>query len=295
MDYLEYAKEIVDNREGVIAAYGYGSAFSHQSGYSAKTKKSLDMIFVVDNLKKWNENNFKLHPRDYTKYTKAIFKCAPKAFLTNNTSVIYNVINDRYDKDFKYGLIEKERLLDDLKTWKHFYVCGRLQKPIYILKSNSEIDQAINLNRKYALLVSLLILNREVVKVSELLEQICHLSYDGDVRTLFAENPNKVKNIVNGSYDELVNMYCNNEFVDKKGQFVFVNLDRVYDELNNLPSDLMKKYDIHSKRYDDYLKKELNHKNLKESMAHPVKQFLVSGFSTCRKYMKEKVKKKNLK
>lgn len=295
MDYLEYAKEIVNKREDIIAAYGYGSAFSHQSGYLVDTKKSLDMIFVVDNIKKWNEKNFKLNKCDYTKYTKVIFKCMPKRFLTNSTSVIYNAITDRYDEDFKYGLIEKDRLLDDLKTWKHFYVCGRMQKPISVIKSNDEIDKAIESNRKYALLVSLLILNHDILKVSELLEQICRLSYDGDVRTLFVENPNKVKNIVNGSYDDLVNMYCHNEYVDIKGQFLFVNIDKVYEEINNLPEHLLRHHDKNIHHFSEYLKKGLRQKNLKESMVHPIKQFMVSGFTTSKKYMGEKIKKKNLK
>lgn len=297
MDYRKYAKELVNQREDIIAAYGYGSAFSHQSGYTENTKKSLDMIFVVEDIKKWNNKNFKLNKKDYTKYTKAIFKVVPKIILTNSTSVIYNVITKRYDEDFKYGLIEKERLIDDLTTWKHFYVCGRMQKPTYVIKGNKQIDEAIEYNRKSALLTALLILDADVIKLDDLLETICNLSYKGDVRTIFAENPNKVKNIVKGSKDLLINMYLNNSNINdeyilyNRGEFLFVDMDKVDEDKKYLPISILQKCEICGINLDEYIKR----KNLKESIAHPAKQFLVSGLSTCKDYMSEKIKKKNLK
>ena len=33
MEYKLYANKLVDEREDIIAAYGYGSGFIHQSGY----------------------------------------------------------------------------------------------------------------------------------------------------------------------------------------------------------------------------------------------------------------------
>ena len=294
MDYQKYAEELVNQREGIIAAYGYGSAFNHQQGYTKTTKKSMDMIFVVDNIKKWNKRNMLLHKQDYSTYTKAVFKITPKCLLTKGTSVIYNVVTDRYQEDFKYGLIEEKRLLTDLYNWKHFYVCGRMQKPLHVIKGNNQIDRAIKYNRGMALLASLIILDKEVITVQELLEQICMLSYSGDVRTLFAENPNKVKNIVQGSYDQLKDIYCYNEYIALKGDKVYVNLRKVYNDYFSLPASFYKP--VNSRlECSRYLKHKLQRKNLKESIEHPIKQFYVSGFSTCKKYMNEKMKKKTLK
>ena len=107
-DYINYklfAESIVENRPDIIAAYGYGSAFVHQSGYSYNTKKSLDLIFVVDDIKKWNNKNFKVNRDDYTKYSKTIFKLTPKHLLKSGTGIIYNVITNKYELDFKYGFL----------------------------------------------------------------------------------------------------------------------------------------------------------------------------------------------
>ena len=292
MDYKEYAKELVEKRDDIIAAYGYGSAFSHQQGYTKDIKKSMDLIFVVDNLKKWNNHNFQLNKNDYSKYTKAIFKLMPKFLLKSGSSIIYNVVTDRYDVDFKYGLIEKNDLLSDLYSWNHMYVNGRMQKPLYPIKKDSDIEEAIKYNRKCALMIALIILNKKIMNVQELLEMICKLSYDGDVRTLFAENPNKIMNIVKGSYDDLKRIYCNNDYVKIYNDIAYVNLDKVYDNLDKLPKRF-KNFNI--KENYNYLSKVIRHMNLKESMIHPVKQFMVSGYGTCRKYMSEKMKKKTLK
>ncbi len=303
MDYKLYAKELVNEREDIIAAYGYGSGFIHQSGYNNNTKKSLDLIFVVDDIKRWNNNNFKLHANDYSKYTKAIFKMTPKKILKSGTNIIYNIISDRYETDFKYGLIEVKDFLRDLYTWKHFYICGRMQKPIYTIKSNPKLDNAIDFNRKKAILTVLIMLDKTKLTIEELLEEICKLSYKGDIRTLGLENPNKVKNIVRGSLEELKNIYCGYDFIKIIDNMVYVDFDLVYSNYllfsspkycleypYTLPIDFEESRMCANKIY-----REIFYKNIKESMIHPIKQFYVSGFSTCQKYINTKVKKKTLK
>lgn len=290
-----YAKKIVDNREDIIAAYGYGSGFIHQAGYKDSTKKSLDLIFVVDDIKKWNSKNFKINRKDYSKYTKAIFRITPKCILKSGTSIIYNVVSGRYENDFKYGLIDKKDFLNDLYNWKHFYVCGRMQKPVYTIKSNEELDNAIRFNRKVALIASLMILNEEKITLNILFEQICKLSYEGDVRNLFVENPNKVKNIVKGSIDEFVKIYEMDEYITISGDIVYVNLEKVYEDAKFLSKKFQSKFKNEQNEYGKIITKIITLKNLKESIIHPVKQFYVSGFSTCKNYLSEKIKKKNIK
>lgn len=295
MEYELYAKKLVDERDNIIPAYGYGSGFIHQSGYKSDTKKSLDLIFVVDDIKKWNKKNFIANKKDYSKYTKAVFKITPKFILKSNTSVIYNVVTSKYEHDFKYGLIEKEDFLRDLYNWHHFYICGRTQKPIYTIKGDEELDEAIKYNRKIALISSLIILNKEKISLDELLEQICKLSYQGDVRTLFVENPNKIKNIVKGSKQALMDIYSLDEYIKIDGEVVFVNLKKVYEDIGILPKAFQSKFKGNCDEYGKVIKRVLTLKNLRESIAHPVKQFYISGFGTCKDYLKEKMKKKNIK
>ena len=69
---------------------------------------------------------------------------------------------------------------------------------------------------------SLIILNKEKISLDELLEQICKLSYQGDVRTLFVENPNKIKNIVKGSKQALMDIYSLDEYIKIDGEVVLL-------------------------------------------------------------------------
>ena len=295
MDYLENAKEIVDKYEEVIAAYGYGSAFFNQSGYTKNTKKIIDLIFVVNDIKKWHENNFKINKNDYTKYTKAIYKYTPKKVLEFGTDIIYNVVKNDKDFAYKYGLVEEQKLLEDLNTWKHFFLCGRMQKPIYTIKDNTIINDAIKENRAYALLVSLLIINKDVITLKELFEQVCRLSYDGDVRTLGAENPNKISNIVNGNYQNFKEIYCNSPYLDIKGEYAFVDLDLVYNDIEFLPSGILNKLSEEQYYSVQKLSNTIKNKNRRESIIHPLKQLYVCGVGISIEYMKEKHKKKCLK
>ena len=55
----------VKNRPEVVAAYGYGSGIFKQSGYTSKDKPQIDLILVVDDLKKWHKENMKANPKDF--------------------------------------------------------------------------------------------------------------------------------------------------------------------------------------------------------------------------------------
>ena len=62
------------------------------------------------------------------------------------------------------------------------------------------------------LLVALLTLPMNHNKLIDVYTGICGLSYLGDTRMKFAENPRKVLNIVEGSYDSLNEIYGKDEF-----------------------------------------------------------------------------------
>lgn len=58
----------------------------------------------------------------------------------------------------KYGVINKEYFLKDLYSWNNIYAAGRLHKPVLILKSCPDIEKAIDVNRRFAVCTSLLLL-----------------------------------------------------------------------------------------------------------------------------------------
>jgi len=96
--------------------------------------------------------------------------------------------------------------VDDLKNWQHVYVCGRLHKPVEILKTNEIIAKASDENLMSAVRTSLLMLP-EKFSEEELFKAITRLSYIGDTRMAFAENPNKVNNIVSSNIERFHELY----------------------------------------------------------------------------------------
>lgn len=96
----------------------------------------------------------------------------------------------------KYGIVSKEKLLEDLIGWKYLYVAGRLHKPLTIIKYNEDIMTASRLNRTYASKAAMLLLPSRFSEI-QLYTTIAGLSYIGDHRMSFgAENLNKIDNIV---------------------------------------------------------------------------------------------------
>ncbi|CDJ61832.1 hypothetical protein, conserved [Eimeria maxima] len=99
-----------------------------------------------------------------------------------------------------------------MKYWPHMYMAGRMQKPVSIswwgdtAERRKEFDDALETNRRNALRLALLLLPEEVT-LECLLKEIVSLSYRGDFRVLFAEDPNKAKAIVNGQGDALCSIY----------------------------------------------------------------------------------------
>jgi len=86
-------------------------------------------------------------------------------------------------------------LLDDLNEWRSLYIAGRLHKPIHILKHNESIENAISLNKEYAIRTALLLIPK-LFDEFDLFTKIASLSYTGDPRMIVGENPKKVVNLV---------------------------------------------------------------------------------------------------
>lgn len=77
---------------------------------------------------------------------------------------------------------------------------------VQILVDNRDIRNINLVNLKAATAAALLLLPAEFTE-EDLYAKICSLSYMGDLRMLFAEDRNKVKNIVQGSFDSFRAMY----------------------------------------------------------------------------------------
>ena len=59
-----------------ISVKAYGSSVAYQSGYKENEKKQVDLIVIVDNIKKFYEENLKINKFMYKLTPRIYFKLA---------------------------------------------------------------------------------------------------------------------------------------------------------------------------------------------------------------------------
>ena len=106
----------------------------------------------------------------------------------------------------KYGVTTVDNLCADLLGWKSLYMAGRMHKPIRIIKDDPRVRLTQQVNLTSAVRAALLTLP-ERFNERELFERISGISYMGDPRMSFAENPHKVRNIVNAQQAQFRELY----------------------------------------------------------------------------------------
>lgn len=233
-------EKFVLSRPEALGVFGYGSGVFKQESYSDSSKPQIDLIFIVDDIKKWHVSNIKNNAGDYSLFGKIYLNYSGinkiKGF--NKITYVSDIKFEGYK--FKYGVVEISDFVKSLKTWDTFFIAGRFQKPTLKIKGNNLIDNALNTNIDSALLVGCLLCDEETDFV-RLYEIICSLSYLGDIRMKFAENPNKVHNIVKGSMSNFVRMYL----LDKPyvtftyNGNVIINHKYILSHIDMLPLDLL--------------------------------------------------------
>ncbi len=287
----------INNRPELVAAYGYGSGLFKQKGYSKNDKPQLDLIFVVKDLKKWHLENIKLNKKDYSIIGTNFFKNAKINKIKGCTGITYlsNIIED--NNVFKYGTIEENDLLRFLDSWESFYLPGRFQKTIYTIKDNKKICDAINNNRNKAIFLAAFLLNKKETTKKELFIKLCSLSYIGDTRMKFAENPKKVQNIVEGSYSELEKIYeFDKKYFSIKKDIVNIDLEKIKKDLNKLPSSLYNYIKEYENQDNEVIIEKIveyfTNLNKYESTKQTLKGISTNGIIRSIKYASKKIGKK---
>ena len=293
---MEEIRQFVENRPDVVAAYAYGSKVFKQE--NAKTSNSLiDLIFVVDDMKKWHEENKKENPKDYSMIGSWYFENAPVEKLKGNTDVAYISDIEENGLRFKFGTIEYQDLLLDLQTWRHFYIPARFQKTLNPIIEDIELTRANLINRKKALLVASYLQSGPsslMVTKKNLYNQLVGLSYMGDPRMVLGETPDKVKNIVNGSFDEFCDMYpLDTSYLQDLGDNVIIDKIAIEKQLDYLPLDLKEYIALHDGEITkENIKKYLEQVNKREGWAMMMKAPKTNGVVRSLKYGARKVGKK---
>lgn len=283
--------DFITTKSRILDVIGYGSGVVRQNGYTNE-KKQIDLMVTVDSNVEYHKEN---HAKFDEEYSKIGYKLLP-LIMHFGTDINY-ISNIKYKKnDFKMGVIERDDLIDDLINWKNFFMAGRCQKPINLIRVSNDVRKAIKINRLNALKVALILNYDKQITYNELFETICSLSYIGDIRMFFkCENPNKIKNIVDASMYEYRKMYINEDLYVIRNGNIKVNIDKIINELHNMPQTILKNCDGITKNDIEFLRKSfydnIYKMNLATSTAQPIKSVVINGCSKSSKYLIEKVKK----
>ena len=212
-----------------------------ETGYSlprGNTKPPmLDMIFAVENSKAWHASNLALNRSHYSFPWQFLGAGMIEAVQSKSGAGIwYNTLvpipGANNGATMKYGVMSVDHLLDDLLNWKYLYAAGRLHKPVRISppvtgatcgnnptrrgdlpkvkfaegERRDKILAASRENLRHALRAALLMLPSEF-SAEDLYTAIAALSYNGDWRMVFGENPHKVSNIVSAQISLFHSLY----------------------------------------------------------------------------------------
>lgn len=293
-------EKFASKRPEALGIYGYGSGVFKQASFCDRKEISqTDLIFIVEDLKSWHLENMQLSNQDYSLMGRIHFNfCGiQKLKGMNNITYLSNILDDGIY--FKYGVIEIGDYLRGLNTWDNIFVAGRFHKPVLEVKSNEEIKEAIDYNRRCALIIACLF-SDEITSTFEIYRRISSLSYAGDARMRFAENPNKVFNIVNGSFDEFVLTYpLEEDFITVLDEGnIFINHQVLLDKLIELPVELLNFLIETDTDFSSLDVVRINigifllMKNRKESKAQIFEGLMTNGIARSVPYALAKVKKR---
>ena len=289
-DFISTLPEVVD-------IIGYGSGVKNQEGYTDDIKRQIDLIVTVNDIYEFHKLNFKKYPNIYSNIGIKLIK------HVNNIGTDINYVSniDYKNNTYKIGVINKNDLSKDLITWDNMYMAGRCQKPISTLKIRDKVKNEIIYNRLNALKIALLLNHNKTITEQELYETICSLSYIGDIRmTMHCENPDKIKNIVNGSKIEFREIYneVNDNLFDIKNNIISTNTDKILTSILDIPESLLKylhkHMDLNNINIDELNNNIINYlkiTNFKSSIAQPIKSIIINGTEKSLNYLKEKRKK----
>ncbi|KAI7746957.1 hypothetical protein M8C21_021172, partial [Ambrosia artemisiifolia] len=97
-----------------------------------------DYILGVSDPQQWHSENLKLNRDHYASWMASVggAKLITKAADRIGVGVHFNPFVSWNNKMYKYGVVRMDDLVEDILSWKRFYLSGRLQKPVRIIVDN---------------------------------------------------------------------------------------------------------------------------------------------------------------
>ncbi|CAM9227719.1 unnamed protein product [Laminaria digitata] len=210
--------ELISAFPGVEFAFAYGSGVVQQQGYAKDVSRPselpmIDLVLAVRDSEAWHKANLERNPRHYSGVGRLLGASGVARFQEGfGAKLYYNALvpistTSHRGRSMKYGVISMKHLTEDLKDWTWLYTAGRLHKPVRIIQGSERAAPMVEGNLISAVRASLLLLP-ERFSAQEFYRTVAGLSYTGDFRMYFGENPDKVKNIVTSTLGKFQDLYA---------------------------------------------------------------------------------------
>lgn len=115
--------------EHTPAAVAWPAPTSNSSS-SSSSGPMIDFIFVVDDPEGWHEANIERNASHYSSVRLLGPAAVARAADSVGAGVWFNTLVPLAGRLIKYGVISRHAFLEDMTTWHHLYVPGRLHKPV---------------------------------------------------------------------------------------------------------------------------------------------------------------------
>lgn len=292
----------------VAFCFAYGSGVKSQLGYENRriTDNVLDFIVSVDDSKliQWHSENIVKNGGDYSGLSRWGAGIVSKYQRHIPANVYFNTLIPVPEENvtIKYGVVTTTDLIRDCTYWTYLYLAGRLQKPVTIVSEQvpEGISNALHKNLSQTLATALILLPERFTDY-DLFFKIAQLSYRGDFRMVFGENPNKVQNIVKPQVEQFLALY--QPYLTYKSEIIqlvspadskerIFQVDRSPEALQVLMKDLPVGYQQEVKGdYSGALANSLARTVFKSSAIQSIKNIPTAGLVKAIQYSYSKAKK----
>ncbi|KAI4305365.1 hypothetical protein L6164_028736 [Bauhinia variegata] len=145
----------------------YGSSL-HPNNQDKSTM--TDYILGVADPLQWHSENLKLNKNHYASWMVHLGGARLITEVADDigVGVHFNPFVTWNGKMFKYGVVRMHDLIHDVLYWERFYFSGRLQKPVYVVVDNLDIQNINSVNLRSAVSAALLLLPSEFTEVKKI-------------------------------------------------------------------------------------------------------------------------------
>lgn len=326
---------------GIMAAVGYGSEFdkTKEELENLKTERKMDRTMrthsiislpaIIEELlwkKSENQYDYLIFCEDVktsfvaamttlqecnTPTTKQFISHVNEKTITEETNVVYMtyVYVESIKRYIKIGFCDYYGTLKSIYELDSVYIPLRLSKKTYVTKTTPEFDEALKLNRATIDFITGLVIPEDIYPIEHHYITAYNLSYGGDSRNGFAEDPTKVNKLIKKQESYLNENYAKAPIYtqiircDINGTHVMVKKNIPTNWFNILPINLqtiVKNVGLENSNLESYEERLLLsqtiidyfHKRTSlESKIEPIRGLGSNGILNCVAYLSRKLSK----